>query len=121
MTDEWVFADVWVFAAIGGYGRPCTLVELISAADAINHAILLDDELESALGKLAGAGLLRAFEDWTFELTDDGVTVWSDLGRDLWAHLKSVQARLTDFEPGRTVVKLPRGLMEAALDEYRSR
>ncbi|RZI84999.1 MAG: hypothetical protein EOO67_16265 [Microbacterium sp.] len=119
--SEWEFVDVWVFAAIGGYGRPCTLVEMISSADMINHAILLEDELTSALGKLAGAGLLRVFEDWTFELTDDGTTVWTSEVRDLTAHLKTVQARFDDFEPGTTVVKLPRGLMAAAVEEYRSR
>lgn len=116
---EWDSCDGWVFAAIGGYGRPCTLVELISAADRINHAILLEDELESALGKLAGAGLIRVFEGWTFELTDDGTTVWSGSG-DLTAHLLAVQARLSDFEPGATLVRLPRGLLDSALVEYRT-
>lgn len=119
--SDWEFTDVWVFAAVGGYGRPCTLVELISAADLINHAIPLEDELTSALGKLTSAGLLRVFEDWTFELTDEGTTVWTSEVRDLQAHLKSVQARFADFEPGRTVVRLPRGLMETAVEEDRSR
>lgn len=119
--SDWEFADVWVFASIGGYGRPCTLVELISAADRINHVVPLDHELESALGKLTGAGLVRVFEDWSFELTDEGTTVWSSEGRDLPAHLRSVQARFDDFEPGRTLVRLPRGLMDAAVEEYRGR
>lgn len=118
---EWVFVDVWVFAAIGGYARPCTLVELISAADAINSVIPRDDELESALGKLTGAGLVRVFEGWTFELTDDGTTVWAGSGSDLSAHLRAVQARFTDFEPGATVVQLPRGALDAAVAEYRDR
>ena len=119
-TGAWVFADVWVLAAIGGYGRPCTLVELVAAADRINDALVTDDELEAALGKLAGAGLVRVFEGWTFELTDDGTVVWSGTGGDLAAHLTVVQAQLSNFEPGRTVVKLPRGALDAAVEQYRS-
>lgn len=119
-TGAWVFADVWVLAAIGGYGRPCTLVELVAAADRINDALVSDDELEAALGKLTGAGLVRVFEGWTFELTDDGTVVWSGTGGDLAAHLTVVQAQLSNFEPGRTVVKLPRGALDAAVEQYRS-
>ena len=121
MTRPWDFADAWVLAAIGGYRRPCTLADLIAAADMINHAILLETELEDALGRLTGAGLVRVFEDWTFEVTDDGATVTSSETRDLQAHLRMLQARLDDFEPGTTRVKLSRGLMAAAVEEYQSR
>lgn len=121
MNRTWDFADAWVLAAIGGYRRPCTLADLVAAADRINHAILLETELEDALGKLAGAGLVRVFEDWTFEVTDDGATVTSSETRDLQEHLRVLAARLADFEPGTTRVKLARGLMAAAVEEYRSR
>ena len=50
-----VFADAWVLTA-GGIARlPFDLSELIGVAGGINHAILLDNEVESALGKLIGA------------------------------------------------------------------
>ena len=120
MSDGWVFADTWVLAAIGVYQRPCTLLEVIGAADWINHAVLLEDEVESALGKLAGAGLVRVYEQWTFELTDEGASLWSEGAGDLQGQLELIDAQLSAFEPGRGSVKLPRGVMEQALADYRS-
>jgi hypothetical protein len=115
----WTFADTWLLAAIGVYQRPCTLLEVIGAADWINHAVLLEDEVESALGKLAGAGLVRVYEEWTFELTDEGASLWSEGARDLQGQLELIDAQLSAFEPGRATVKLPRGVMGQALEDYR--
>lgn len=115
----WAFADTWVLAAIGVYQRPCTLVEVLGAADWINHAVLLEDEVESALGKLAGAGLVRVYDAWTFELTDEGASLWSEGAGDLQGQLELIDAQLSAFEPGTATVKLPRGAMDQALEEYR--
>ena len=120
MTEGWVFADTWMLAAIGVYQRPCTLLEVIGAADWINHAVLLEDEVESALGKLTGAGLVRIYEEWTFELTDEGASLWSEGARDLQGQLELIDTQLSSFEPGTAAVKLPRGVMDRALEEYRS-
>jgi hypothetical protein len=117
---EWVFADVWVLASIGHSYR-CTLADLIGAGDMINHAILLEVELDAALGKLTGAGLVRVFDDWTFELTDEGSALWGGGSLDLWAHLKTVQDQLSAFEPGATAVKVPAAVFAAAVEEYQSR
>ena len=120
MSEGWVYADAWVLAAIGVYQRPCTLLEVIGAADRINDAVPLQDEVESALGKLTGAGLLRIYEEWTFELTDEGASLWSEGARELQSQLEPIEAQLSAFEPGRGSVKLPRGVMERALAGYRS-
>jgi hypothetical protein len=120
VDDEWAFSDVWVFAAMAVYGRPCTLLELIAAADQIEHAVPSEVDLSSALGRLAGAGLVRVFEDWTFELTDDGAGLWSEGVRDLRGQLELVQDRLSVVDPGRGTVRLPRGVMDQALEEYRA-
>lgn len=120
MSEGWVFADTWVLAAIGVYQRPCTLLEVIGAADWINHAVPLEDEVESALGKLTGAGLVRIYEEWTFELTDEGASLWSEGAGDLQGQLQLIEAQLSEFEPGRGLVKLPRGVMEQALADHRS-
>jgi hypothetical protein len=119
--SEWEFTDVWLLAAIGSYRRPCSLSEVIAAADRIRHAILLEGELEGALGKLTGAGLVRVFEGWTLELTDDGQSVWTGNEQDLADHLKALLEQLSALEPGTTVVKVPRGLFDQAVEEYRSR
>jgi hypothetical protein len=120
VSASWDFADTWVLAAIGVYQRPCTLLEVIGAADWVNHAVLLADEVESALGKLTGAGLVRIYEEWTFELTDEGASLWSEGAGDLQGQLQLIEAQLSTFEPGRGSVKLPRGVMEQALADYRS-
>jgi hypothetical protein len=117
-TSEWVFADTWVFAAIAVNGRRCSLTEVVGAADMINHAIVLDSEVERALGRLAGAGFIRVFDDWTFEVTDAGAALWSDGGRDLRAQLDSIEAHLSSVEPGRTTVRLPQGNLDAAIKAY---
>jgi len=116
----WESTDGLVIAAVGGHGRPCSLVEVIAATDRINHLIPSEDQLEGALGRLAGAGLLRVFEGWTFELTDDGMMVWSDLDGDLAARLKEVERHLTNFQPGTGSVELPRDAMKNAVEEYQS-
>jgi hypothetical protein len=119
---SWVFADAWVLAAIGGYARPCSLPELIAVADWINHAILLAAEVETALGKLAGAGLVRVLDDWTFELTDEGMELWSGgAGHDLLGRVVALEGELSAFEPGATRIRLPQGAMERAVEEYLSR
>ena len=120
-VPPWVFADAWVLAAIGGYARPCSLPEVIGAADWINHAILLAAEVESALGKLAHAGLVRVLDDWTFELTDDGLEVWSEgTGHDLLGRVVALQEQLSAFEAGTARIRLPQGAMERAVEEYLS-
>jgi hypothetical protein len=119
-NSGWVFADTWVLSAIGMYRRPCSLTELIAAADMINHAILLDVEVESALGKLTGTGLVRVFDDWTFELTDEGMSLWPMEGRDLWAKIDGVTTHLSAIEPRQIRVSLPEGAMKQALEAYRS-
>ena len=119
--SPWVFADAWVLAAIGGYARPCSLPEVIGAADWINHAILLAAEVEPALGKLAHAGLVRVLEDWTFELTDEGLEVWSEgSGHDLLGRVVALQEQLSAFEPGRTRIRLPQGALDRAVEDYLS-
>ncbi|GAA1762474.1 hypothetical protein GCM10009795_006280 [Nocardioides hankookensis] len=119
-SAPWEPADAWVFAAIAVYDRRCTLLELIASADWINHAVLLEAEVEGALGRLAGADLVRVYEDWTFELTDEGSSVWGGGVRDLQSQLHRIEERLAAVEPGRVAVRLPRGAMERALEDYRS-
>ncbi len=101
--------------------RRCSLVELIASADWINHAVPSETELNVALGKLAGADLVRVYEDWTFELTDDGESLWSGPGRDLQNRLDLVVGELAVVEPGRAAVVLANGVLDAALEEYRAR
>ena len=119
MNNAWDFADVWVFAAIGVHGRRCSLTEVVASGDWINHAILSDVEMGTALGRLAGAGLVLVYDDWTFELTDDGASLWSDTRRDLRGNLDAVARDLAVVEPGATAISLPGDLLAEAVEEYR--
>jgi hypothetical protein len=105
----WEFADTWVLASIGVYQRRCTLVELIAAGDWMNHAILTAHELDSALGKLAGSGLVRVFDDWTFELTDEGTDLFSAEHRSIEKQLGLIEAELATRTPELAPVRLPPG------------
>src|SRR5260370_40246 len=70
---QWGWSDAWVLAAImmtqqeGG----SSLTDVVAAADAINHAILMENEVESAVRKLLGAELI-ATQQRAFFLTEAG-------------------------------------------------
>jgi hypothetical protein len=114
----WDFTDTWVLASIGVYGRPCTLTELVAAGDWVNHAILTADELDGSLSKLAGSGLVRIFDDWTFELTDDGSTLFAGETRSIQAQLDLIERGLADLEPTGAPVRLPAGAVARAVAGY---
>jgi hypothetical protein len=115
---DWVFSDTWVLAAIGVYQRRCTLLELIAAGDWMNHAILTTQELDSALGKLVGSGLARVFDDWTFELTDEGTSLFSGEVRSIQKHLDLIEGGLATRVLEPAPVRLPAGMTDRAVADY---
>ena len=115
----WVFADTWVLAAIGVYQRRCSLLEVVAAGDWMNHAVLEQQEVDEALTKLVGAGLVRIFDDWTFELTDDGASLFSADVRSIQTQLEIIGTALAGLEPVRAKVTVPKAVMAQALDDYR--
>ena len=117
--DGWVFADGWVLAAIGVYQRRCSLLEVVAAGDWMNHAVLEEDEVNEALSKLVAAGLVRIFDDWTFELSDDGASMFSADVRSIQKQLEIIESSLADLEPGRVNVAVPKDVIAQALADYR--
>lgn len=114
----WDLTDAWVFAAIAVHHRRASLAQVVAAADWVNDSIVTGSELGTALGKLVGADLVRVYDDWTFELTDDGESLWTGPGRDLQRELAKVVADLSVVEPGRATVTLAPGVLDAAVKEY---
>ena len=60
--DRWLLSDAWVLAAIrvtGTQDVPARLVDVIIAADAVNHLVLSRRELEHAVARLVPAGLVE--------------------------------------------------------------
>jgi hypothetical protein len=74
-TSDWEFADAWVLTAVAVSQRACSLTELIEAAGMLNHALLLDAEVDSALRKLLGSELLNVTADLRFDLTPQGMAL----------------------------------------------
>ena len=74
MRDQsgWTFSDAWVLTAVAISEAPCALTDLVAAADGINHAILLDAEVERAVSKLMGSGLVDVTPDLVLDLTPTG-------------------------------------------------
>jgi hypothetical protein len=117
-VSGWEFCDTWVLASIGVYERRCSLVELIAAGDWMNHAILEPRELDSALGKLTGAELVRVFDDWTFELTDEGTSLFAAEHRSIQTQLDLIEKELATRTPEPARVELPRSVFAEALAAY---
>jgi hypothetical protein len=117
---SWDFSDAWVLTAIAVHDAPCSLTDVISAADAMNHAIVMDDELAQAIGRLSASGMVTVTED-QFALTDRGQALTSRRKGGLIGQVKSVQAllRQVDLRDGRWPV--PAGALDAAFVAYKSR
>lgn len=63
-TAELRWSDAWLLAAIYQCSKekPADLVEMLAAADFINHAVLNMEELQSGLFRLENAGLIQRAE-----------------------------------------------------------
>jgi hypothetical protein len=73
----WVQSDAWIFCSISGgvdeSGRT-DLARLVEVADVINHALPTDNEIEGAIRRLVGAGLIVVTDDG-FTLTEEGASL----------------------------------------------
>jgi len=61
-VDRWLLSDAWVLAAVrvtGTEDLPARLVDVIIAADAVNHLVLSRREIEHAVARLVPAGLIQ--------------------------------------------------------------
>jgi hypothetical protein len=61
-VDRWLLSDAWVLAAVrvtGTEDLPARLVDVIIAADAVNHLVLSRREIEHAVARLVPAGLVQ--------------------------------------------------------------
>jgi hypothetical protein len=63
--------DAWIFLSINNLEGGISLEDFVAKADWINHAIPSKEEIEGAINRLSGAGLVR-FENRRFIFTDSG-------------------------------------------------
>jgi predicted transcriptional regulator len=120
-ADAWDFASAWVLSAVAIWERPCSLSEVVQAGDALNHAILLDQEVEGAMRKLLGSGLVTVTAGRDFALTRQGAALVSRRKGDMFSQVKSVQSMLDSVPVRSQDFTLERGAMEEAIDAYRDR
>lgn len=85
----WRWADAWIFVSVviaGGAGRHrrsrstrrpegIRLTDVLSTADHLNRAIPTRADVEVAVRRLAGAGLITVSDGW-FQVTPAGETLW---------------------------------------------
>lgn len=118
--------DAWMFMAVA-YGRDesgsASLDALIGAADWINHASPLDDELRGGLNRLIAAGVVSERGD-SFSLTEAGEALHRKTQkraglRKQWDRLEVVFAALP--VPPEPAWKPSQAALEEARDAYHNR
>lgn len=77
-----LWSDAWVLLAIiyAGKGKPASLAAVVAAADYIQHAVLVFEEMEGALARLTESGYV-VFADGCLTPTDE-----------VFAHYKSISS-----------------------------
>jgi hypothetical protein len=125
MSDEsspaWEFSDAWFMTAVAIAKQPCDLAEVVAAADGINHAILLDSEVEQAVARLSGSGLVGVSRGPRFALTPEGQAIATRRRGGLFAQVTSLLSALSECELTSTHWQLPSGALPMAVAEYQRR
>ncbi|MEV4482287.1 hypothetical protein [Micromonospora coxensis] len=82
-TDAWIFVSLVIASGAGRHRRAADsrrpegvrLADVISTADHLNQAIPDRDDVETAVRRLVGAGLVSVSDGW-FRITPDGERLW---------------------------------------------
>ncbi|MFY1595176.1 hypothetical protein [Micromonospora sp. WMMD737] len=82
-TDAWIFVSVVIASGAGRHRRAASsrrpegvrLADVLSTADHLNQAIPERHEVEAAVRRLVGAGLVSVTDGW-FRITSDGERLW---------------------------------------------
>lgn len=117
----WVFADAWVLTAIAVSTHPCSLTDIVAAGDGLNHALLLDGEVDGALGKLQGSGLVLVMAELRFDLTPEGAALVGRRRGNLFSQIDSVLSLLGQVPASDQQFALPPGALQDAVDAYKAR
>ncbi|MDM4719951.1 hypothetical protein QTQ03_10300 [Micromonospora sp. WMMA1363] len=82
-TDAWIFVSLVIASGAGRHRRAAAsrrpegvrLADVLSTADHLNQAIPERHEVEVAVRRLVGAGLITVTDGW-FRITPDGEHLW---------------------------------------------
>jgi hypothetical protein len=124
MSAEWTITDAWVFASISSNRAEDlrSLTQVITGADAINHAILLEEEFTGAVGRLVNAGLVGAdpVSD-RYWMTEAGLELRGLWRQGLFSWMDTLPDGLRRLgEPQEGDCSLPAGAFAVAVHEYLS-
>lgn len=95
VSPTWDWSDAWVATALKAAtpSTPASLADVVRNADMLNHAILRADDLERAVRRLVGSGLVAHDSD-RFVLTDEGQAATALAQGGLFEQVNGVLARL---------------------------
>lgn len=133
---EWRWSDAWFFVSLviasgdGRHRRAATsrrpegvrLADVLSSADHLNRSIPRRHEVETAVQRLAGAGLISVHDGW-FRLTTAGEQLWRTRPRaGMTTAVETVAGVLTrQHVPGNAEWALAEEEHAAAVQEYTAR
>jgi hypothetical protein len=122
-VSAWTFADAWVFASIAGSGPAdgSSLTQIVMYADALNHALLMEDEFTDAFGRLRAAGAVEAdVAADRYWLTDKGSVLRAEAGyQGLRGWTDAVPRALRSLgDPVDAPWSLPAGVFDQAVRDY---
>ena len=121
MTLQWSCSDSWVAAAIAwaSASGEVNLYRIILGVDGLNKVLITRTELEQAVRRLCGAGLL-AVEGETFRLTAAGEALTaSDEGGHAGASIPTIFTRLERLPVAEREWNLDNELYEVAVAAHR--
>lgn len=126
-TDAWIFVSLVIASGAGRHRRSAStrrpegvrLTDVLSTADHLNQAIPERHEVEAAVRRLVGAGLVRVADGW-FGITPDGERLWRTRpSAGLATTVDTVQGALTrQHPPGSSDWSLDEEDHAAAVQEY---
>jgi hypothetical protein len=122
--QAWSFADAWVFLAVGRASEyDGSLLDVISIADWINHAVLTEDELDGAVSRLSAADLVAVSEDVVIPTATGAEILRSVQQPSMWDTLTRLLSALAQLHVPEVSAgaHLPRGAYERAVAEYAAR
>ncbi len=118
--------DAWMFLAVAisrGDGGCASLEDMIAAADWINRAIPLDEELTGGLNRLMAAGFVGNTGN-TFTLTESGVALFLKVQKraGVWTQFERLAVAFESLpSPATPMWTPPPGAIEAAITAWHTK
>lgn len=120
-TPGWDFPDAWLMISAAGFvRRGCDLSHLIGTADAYNHDIPSQAQVERSIGRLVASGLATT-SDLRVRLSKQGRALAKQAHGGMFERAPNLLLLLSRWPLREGRWALPQGAWQAAYDQYRSR